>query len=242
MIISAQPFFNEVDLLEIKMRELGASVDLHVIVESTRTFTGIPKPLHFAQHAHLFRDFRVHHVIVTLPEQTPSPWDREWLTHRAILDEVRKLKPEIAIWSDTDECPRGDTMGRFRAMKAKTAHIDMDNLLFFFDRLDVTQRPTTAKIGYFDPAADHQPWRGETHHPVIPESGWHFSYFGGRERLAAKLKATSHAAEDGAGSMIHGVERGELPGLHRTANYPAGKLPAFVRENRKRFAASFLNE
>lgn len=232
MIVSAQPFYNEIDLLEIKFRELGKSVDVHIVVEATRTFTGIAKPLYFDENRERFREFNVEHVVVELPEKVPSAWDREYLTQRAILGTVRKLNPEIAIWSDTDECPRGETVSRFREMKVKTAHVDMDNLLFFFDRIDVTQRPTTAKIGVFDPAADHQPWRGETQHPVIHDAGWHFSYFGGKERLLAKLNATCHSEEPGAELMKVDVANGRFPGIERTAPYQIGKLPRWVVENR----------
>ena len=45
MIITAQLFFNELDLLEINANNLKGQVDAHVIVEATTTFTGLPKPL-----------------------------------------------------------------------------------------------------------------------------------------------------------------------------------------------------
>ncbi len=57
MIVCASPFFNELDLLEIKCRELAGIVDLFVIVESTLTFTGIPKPLYFANNKARFAEF-----------------------------------------------------------------------------------------------------------------------------------------------------------------------------------------
>ncbi len=186
-------------------------------------------------------------MVVDLPPPAPGddplkrPWDREWLTHKARLDAVRAICPEIAIWCDTDEIPRLDTVERFRAMKVQTAHVDMDSLLFYFDRMDPHQRPTTAKIGRFDPAADWNPWRGETHYPVLPNAGWHIQYLmvGGRKHLIDKLNATAHAAEDTGDGLRSRIERGEPVDLGRTVPYPMEKLPAFVRDNCERFTNHF---
>lgn len=240
MIITAQRFFNELDLLEIKCEELLGVVDAHLIVESPTTFTNLPKPLYFAENRARFAKYPIIHMVMDLPKVADSPWDREYVVHKAMLAEVRKINPEIAMWLDLDELPRKDTVERFKAMGVKTAHVDMDFILYFFDRLDPTQRGTTAKIGYFDPAAEHQPWRGEFHHPNIANSGWHFSYFGGKELLLEKLSATSHSIEPG-NTMKAGVEAGEYPGFERSVPYDLAKLPHFVVENRERFARHFYN-
>ena len=41
------PFYNELDLLEIRLNILNDVVDYFVLTESTRTFTGKPKPLYY---------------------------------------------------------------------------------------------------------------------------------------------------------------------------------------------------
>lgn len=242
MIVLASPFFNELDLLEIKLRELAGVVDLFVIVEADMTYTGIPKPLHFAQNRERFAGFPIQHVTINHDPHAKSPWDREWITQKTILETVRRLDPEIAIWCDMDEIPRADTVARFRALNVPTAHIDMDCFLFYFDRIDTTQRPTTAKINRFDCNCAWQPWRGETHHPIIPEAGWHFQYmmFGGKEHLLAKLDATCHAIEGTSDGLKAKVQAGRFPDLARTAIYPLARLPRFVQERRERFAPQFM--
>ncbi len=240
MIITAQPFFNELDLLELKCRELAGVVDAHVVVEATTTFTGIPKPLHFAANKERFAAFPIIHVMVDLPLNVPSPWEREGAQYRAVFEAVRKLDPELALWVDADEVPRRDTVERFRAMKTGTATLDMDHMLFFFDRIDTSQRWTNGKIGFFDRSAPHQPWRGQTHWPVLMNSGWHFEYFGRRDDLLAKLAAVSHAPEPGCQQMRFLVGQGQLPGLERTSSYPEALLPAWVREDPQRFAGQFF--
>ncbi len=124
-------------------------------------------------------------------------------------------------------------------MNVPCAHVDMGSHLFYFDRIDTTQRPTTAKINRFDPLCVWQPWRGETHHPIIDDAGWHFQYFmfGGREHLLNKLDATCHAGE--GSSLRDKVAAGQFPDLSRTAPYPLDRLPRLVREQRERFAPQF---
>jgi hypothetical protein len=51
-------FYNELDLLEIRMEILHSSVDYFVIVESTKTFTGKSKPLYFKENEKRFEKFR----------------------------------------------------------------------------------------------------------------------------------------------------------------------------------------
>lgn len=245
MIVTAQPFFNELDLLEIKCRELAGVVDLHLVVESPLTFTGEPKPLFFAENAARFREFPIKHVVAELPATAGSPWDRERRAHEAVRAAVKALAPEIAIYLDADEIPRRDTVERFRALRIPAAHVDMDWVTFFFDRLDPSRRPTTARIWRFDPRANWGPWRGdrleENPATVLRDSGWHFDYFDFAEgHLLAKLRAISHAADEGGGSMLRSVLEGGLPGFNRTVPYPLSRLPAFVRENRARWPRCFF--
>ena len=149
MIITAQPFFNELDLLEIKCRTLENVVDAHVVVEARTTFTGIRKPLYFAENKQRFARWKIIHQVVDLPEVAPSPWEREAAQYKEVLEVVRALNPEIAIWVDTDECPRPDVVERFKAMDCECATLEMDQLLFFFDRMDRTMKWHNGKISRF---------------------------------------------------------------------------------------------
>jgi len=244
MIITAQPFFNELDLLEIKCSELRGVVDLHVIVEAPITFTGLPKPLYFAANKARFEQFPIIHVVCELQPEVKSPWERERRQHEFVREAVRALKPEIVMYLDADELPRHDTVDRFRRMKRPAAHVDMDWITFFFDRIDTSRRPTTARIWKFDQRESWGPWRGdkldENPATVIANSGWHFDYFNfGEQFLVEKLKAISHAADENGDAMLRTVMAGGIPGFERTTDYPISKLPRFVRENWKRWPNNF---
>lgn len=48
------PFFNELEPLQVRLSEMNDHVDKFVILESTETYSGKPKPLHFAENRRLF--------------------------------------------------------------------------------------------------------------------------------------------------------------------------------------------
>lgn len=239
MIITASLFFNELDLLELKCRTLKGVVDAHVIIEATTTFTGLSKPLYFAENKQRFSEFNIISAVVDLPKDVPSPWDREGASHKLLLQMVKKLSPEIVIWSDTDEIARPDSVERFRKVGREVATLEMDHLIYFFDRHRPDIKDRNGKIAYFDKSREHQPWRGETQWPVLDNAGWHFEYFGTTETLLAKLGATSHAIEEGSKSMSREVAAGFLPGLEQAAEYPLEKLPEYVLANGEKYDRSF---
>src|SRR3989344_1716902 len=72
-------FFNELDLLDLKLHELADHVDKFVIVESTVTFQGNPKPLYFQENKQRFAPFldKIIHVVVSDTPTEGSAWDRE---------------------------------------------------------------------------------------------------------------------------------------------------------------------
>jgi len=60
-------FYNELDLLEIRLNILNDSVDFFFIVESTKTFTGNPKILYYEENKERFKKFhhKIKHYIVS---------------------------------------------------------------------------------------------------------------------------------------------------------------------------------
>jgi len=67
-------FNNELDMLEIRLNVLNEHVDYFVIIESTETFSGVPKPLHYSLNKERFSEFKskiIHYVV----DDTPSDFD-----------------------------------------------------------------------------------------------------------------------------------------------------------------------
>jgi hypothetical protein len=229
-IITAQPFFNEIDLMQLKMSLLVGRITTHVVVEGNLTFTGQPKELIWPGRLggpRLGRD--VHYRVCELPAEADSPWVREGLQYAAVRAAVKELDPDIVLWLDADEIPRPDVIDRFIKSGVETATLEMDHLLYDFGNLSTKHKWTNAKIGWYRPDADPQPWRGMTGLPVITGAGWHCESFGGRERILTKTAAFSHAPEQGCIDYRARVAAGELPGMEDTAPYPFNLWPRSER-------------
>ena len=67
-------FFNELDLLEIKLHTLDPYVDCFIISESTKTHSGLNKPLYYKENKN--RYLRFHHKIVhEIIDNTPDSFE-----------------------------------------------------------------------------------------------------------------------------------------------------------------------
>ena len=56
-VYDAFPFFNELDMLEIRLHELQDVADYHILVESPITHSNQSKPLYFEQNKQRFAPF-----------------------------------------------------------------------------------------------------------------------------------------------------------------------------------------
>ena len=65
-IVDTFTFFNELELLEVRLNILNDHVDKFVLVESTRSHQNKPKPLFYQENKHLFKKFnsKIEHIIV----------------------------------------------------------------------------------------------------------------------------------------------------------------------------------
>lgn len=85
-------FFNELDLLEIRLNILYPYVDHFVIIESTQTFSGLPKKLVYQENKERFAKFQekiIHFVI----DDTPA--DEKELRQRLLEPQISSLDKEI---------------------------------------------------------------------------------------------------------------------------------------------------
>lgn len=106
-------FFNELDLLEIRLHELKDVVDKHVLVEGTKTFQGNEKPLYFEENRDRFAEFKdkiIHVVVDDHPNGIfESPWEVEFYTRNSIREGLTECNPEDSvIVSDVDEIPSAE--------------------------------------------------------------------------------------------------------------------------------------
>jgi beta-1,4-mannosyl-glycoprotein beta-1,4-N-acetylglucosaminyltransferase len=102
-------FFNELEVLEIRLNILNDYVDYFVIVEATKTHAGKPKELYYLKNKNKFKKFenKIIHVIVDdMPEIKESRWELENFQRNAIIRGLKNCEPDdIILISDVDEIP-----------------------------------------------------------------------------------------------------------------------------------------
>lgn len=117
MIYDCFSFFNELDLLEIRLNVLKDVVDRFVLVEAGETHAGKPKPFYFEENRGRFAAFldRIEYVkIERFPKECKTAWWRENIQRNAIADGLRGAKDEdTIIISDVDEIPRPEKISQW---------------------------------------------------------------------------------------------------------------------------------
>ena len=122
MIDDCFTFFNELDLLELRLNELDPVVDRFVLVEATLTHQGKPKPLHFAENKDRYAAFRhkIEHVVVDrYPANNGNDaWVYEKHQRNAIAQGLHNAGPgDQVMISDVDEIPHPRKVSEAAAMK-----------------------------------------------------------------------------------------------------------------------------
>jgi beta-1,4-mannosyl-glycoprotein beta-1,4-N-acetylglucosaminyltransferase len=122
MIVDAFAFFNELELLELRLNTLNSVVDKFFLVESPYTFTGLDKPLYFEENKHKaeFAPFldKITHIITEgqpagliphanqLNERQHNAWTYDYWQK----DHFQKAfdfmeNDDVFMFSDLDEIP-----------------------------------------------------------------------------------------------------------------------------------------
>lgn len=113
MIYDCFTFFNELDLLEIRLNVLREVVDKFVLVEAGETHTGKLKPYYFKENEARFRQFldRIIYVKVESFPQGHDAWWNENYQRNEILRGLEDAKPDdVILISDLDEIPRPEVV------------------------------------------------------------------------------------------------------------------------------------
>jgi beta-1,4-mannosyl-glycoprotein beta-1,4-N-acetylglucosaminyltransferase len=215
-IIDGFTFFNEVDMLEVRLRYLYDVVDHFIIVESDHTFSGRPKPMMLAD---LFRterfawakdkvdirslciDTKGLSLDVSLAEYDPSAdfWKIEAAQRNAIRP-ANFYENDVLLMGDLDEIPNRTLVSliryssRFKSWvkaepRALTQHFYYYNTSCLKDEL----WRGTILVPHAAQGISNQQIRDRRYDwSHVDDAGWHFSYFMTPERIAQKISSFSH--------------------------------------------------
>ncbi|CAI9100836.1 OLC1v1038018C2 [Oldenlandia corymbosa var. corymbosa] len=201
-VFDAIIFSNEVDILEIRWRELLPYITKFVILEANTTFTGIPKPLYFAKSRRRFafaEEKIVHDVFPgrVLPYGShEDPFELESDQRVAMNGLLRRAgisAGDVLIMSDTDEIPSPHTVKLLQWCDGvpPVLHLELKHYLYSFEfPVDYSSWRATVHI--------YSPWTRYRHSRqtdlILADSGWHCSFcFRTLQEFVFKMTAYSHA-------------------------------------------------
>lgn len=261
-------FFNEFDLLKVRLEELWDVVDFFILVEGSHTHTGNPKPFYFKENEPAFLKYKDKLISrqVALPPDGKEPWfgwGREILQRTAInhvLAELMLEGDDIILSGDVDEIPRSAAV---REYANRTDICCLEETNYHYNLNTQLETPTldpkicryrsVKEIG----VADLRYYHHNPSHPVsvIKGAGWHLSFMGGTDKIIEKMKAYAHydirdpktefyTSRDNVESSVR--ERKSLfqrDDVKYRKPEDRGDLPQYILENRKHFVdAGWITE
>lgn len=200
MVIDGFPFFNELDLLEIRLHELDSVVDFFVLVEATKTHSNQPKPLFFEENKQRYARFlpKIKHIIVDDLPDGDDPWERERFQRRMVIDRGFEGFDDLAIGmiSDADEIPNEEGVANLpRLMFEKQSAIGFMQFFCCYYANNLLTSEDQCAFWAGTRAAQIHAWKGLTGREGCGElyyGGWHMSCLGGQKAVEYKMASYAH--------------------------------------------------
>ena len=203
MIIDCFPFYNEFDLLDVRLNELRDVVDVFVLSEATRTFRNKPKPLYFDQAKDRYKEFDIEHIIIDSydgidPDKHKTMMDLGQ-KHKALnimMERVGPQKDDMLIISDCDEIPRAEVVRQVAQDSTWEAIMPMMPLYYYyFNHVCTSMKWRGGKwYRYNGRRLKHRRYKNADRR--VKNAGWHFSYFDDAEGIRQKIGSISHIEFD----------------------------------------------
>lgn len=209
-IYDAFLFFNELELLHIRLDLLYDKVDHFIISECDTTFKGDPKPFYYEENKHLFEKYqnKIIHVknintsnIDDIPDHIRNSavvdygaphWCREWLQREYVKRGMSDCSDDdIIIFGDLDEIPNPDFILEYQSPTC----LRQRNMIYYLNRENLSESWYGSQILKYSYVKDRtlNSIRGErSSFNIIDNGGWHLSYMGGPDRIKTKIKSYGH--------------------------------------------------
>ncbi len=208
-------FFNELDLLELRLNELNRVVDYFVLVESRYSHTNQPKPLFFNENKKRFSQFlpKIRHIIIdsfesvppiesysfykndkgyrAMVKKNPSLWARELFQRDQIIKGLHDAKPtDVVLIGDVDEIPRAEAVAK--SLDTEEILVLKQTMYVGYINLKVIKLWSGTKVLPCSLLSSPQEIRLVRKAKAIYHGGWHFSSIGSLEQIRYKLASYTH--------------------------------------------------
>jgi hypothetical protein len=220
MIYDCFTFFNELDILDLRLQLLHEKVDKFILVESTKTHSNLDKPLYFSINKDRYKKYsdKIIHVVVSEFPDVQNSWTIENYQRNQIFKYLNNCTlNDLILISDVDEIPNPDLLSSDRFGNDIYCLIQ-DQYFFFYNYRDLNHLYWIGgtkvfkykiilenliderRVHYNDVSFPFYLNKGITATKIrlydgcryIYNGGWHFSYLGGIEAIFKKVSAFAH--------------------------------------------------
>jgi beta-1,4-mannosyl-glycoprotein beta-1,4-N-acetylglucosaminyltransferase len=253
-------FFNELELLDLRLMALNDLVDYFVLVEANKTHTGKPKEFLFEKNKHLFSNYLNKIIYVKVTDLPTYTKENIWIPEnfqRNCIDrglEGRAAQGDKIIVSDIDELPNPDVI---RENLNCPQPVTMIQKLFYY-HVNCLQNQLWAGtiMATYKQYQNCQQLRNSARNGYNSRNngGWHYSFMGGAERIKTKVEniAESHLIIDQIGNVndINNKISSQTDLWNRTDDYAkkqlvnineAGMAPKCIKQFIEKYPTFYFN-
>jgi beta-1,4-mannosyl-glycoprotein beta-1,4-N-acetylglucosaminyltransferase len=182
-----------------------------VIVEATHTFVGKEKPLFYQENKELFKEFNhkiIHIVVDDFSHKYPNiniengeQWNNEIFQRNCIkrgLDKLQLNDEDIFTVTDLDEIPDPKILTKIKKNEINI-HVVTIELDFYYYNLNCKINGPPWNLSkmisykkYKELSFSCQQIRQNMSFEIIPNAGWHLSYFGDEKFIKNKIENFGH--------------------------------------------------
>ena len=221
MIYDCIPFFNELDILKLRMQILAPYVDRFVLEEASVTFSGEKKEMLFSKNREMFREFEdkiIYIAVENSPMSGVTTHERDKFQKNQLIRGMAGCKPDdIVIFSDVDEIPNPETLQEILKDfdPSKIYHL-AQRMFYCFLNMEEVSGNLLSITGEF-PQVTRRQWLGtkicsfgnlpregivylrevspeDPRSVRVADGGWHFGYMGGERDVAKRIGVKVQAA------------------------------------------------
>lgn len=210
-------FFNENDILDLRINILKDIVDKFIVIEASKTHAGKDKPFNFdKQRFSKYQDKIIYFQLTDFPEFKTSwtfeNYQRNYIQN--VLEKENCNEEDIILISDVDEIISPNAIKKYIKSYKGICSLNQKFFYYHINQLNITESDWKfPKILRFKDISTADKYKFKYNEYLIEElnsgntmtkirflttknciknGGWHFSYLGGVEKIVSKLQNFSH--------------------------------------------------
>ncbi len=200
-VIDCFTFYNELEILELRLRELYDTVDKFILVEAEKTHKGENKRFIYEENQWRFQEWidKIIHVKVYYPSSINEAWGREKFQRNSFMPTLYSLglsDKDVIFISDVDEILNPERVDFIRKSYDLNCINKMEMTTYFgsFYNREITNKWYHPKVVNWGTLKGMTPDNCRLNFDCQwwENGGWHLTYFGGAERIANKLENFAH--------------------------------------------------